>query len=208
MFRIAYKIPVLLLVISCFIFSCSVPYSPQPPAYNIPKYTVIPHEEVMRNDFPTKKAVFLKFGTPTSKETFENIENWYFKLSEITSSNSIGISSGTGVIHQNPYNTVLNPINQSLIVNQTQVNTQKTNSTTVETYVKFWFINDSVSKWESVGVDYSKKIPNKFYDEEEAIKSEKLRKEWEENNNIEKAQTSRIIVFTISGLLFYFLLFY
>jgi len=43
----------------------------------------------MTHDFPTKKSVFVKFGTPTSKETFENLENWYFKLSEVTNSKSI-----------------------------------------------------------------------------------------------------------------------
>lgn len=161
----------------------------------------------MRNDFPTKKAVFLKFGTPTSKETYENIENWYFKISEITTSNSVGVSTGTGSIHQNPYNVILTPVNKSLIVNQSQVNTQKTNSTTVETYVKFWFINDSVSKWESVGVDYSRSVPNKFYDEAEALKSEKLLQEWEQSN-VAADESGKFILASMFGALILYIAFF
>jgi hypothetical protein len=113
------------------------------------------HDAVMTHDFPTKKSVFVKFGTPTSKETFENIENWYFKLSEVTNSNSIGFSSGTGKISQDPMNPLLPSENRSLITQQRQIISIRTNSTTRETYVKFWFVNDTVVKWETFGVDYS-----------------------------------------------------
>jgi hypothetical protein len=37
----------------------------------------------------------------------------------------------------------------------------KSNTTTVETYVKFWFTNDTVIKWESFGVDFSRPRFNK-----------------------------------------------
>jgi len=113
------------------------------------------HDAVMTHDFPTKKSVFVKFGTPTSKETFENLENWYFKLSEVTNSNSIGFSSGTGKISQDPMNPLLPSENRSLITQQRQIISIRTNSTTRETYVKFWFVNDTVVKWETFGVDYS-----------------------------------------------------
>ena len=113
------------------------------------------HDAVMTHDFPTKKSVFVKFGTPTSKETFENIENWYFKLSEVTNSNSIGFSSGTGKISQDPMNPLFPSENRSLITQQRQIISIRTNSTTRETYVKFWFVNDTVVKWETFGVDYS-----------------------------------------------------
>jgi hypothetical protein len=113
------------------------------------------HDDVMTQDFPTKKTVFVKFGTPTSKETFENIENWYFKLSEVTNSNSLGFSSGTGKISQDPLNPLLPAENRSLITQQRQVVSIRTNSTTRETYVKFWFVNDTVVKWETFGIDYS-----------------------------------------------------
>jgi hypothetical protein len=117
------------------------------------------HDAVMTHDFPTKKSVFVKFGTPTSKETFENLENWYFKLSEVTNSNSIGFSSGTGKISQDPTNPLLPSENRSLITQQRQIISIRTNSTTRETYVKFWFVNDTVVKWETFGVDYSYPLP-------------------------------------------------
>jgi hypothetical protein len=79
-------------------------------AISEPEIPMVTHSEVMTIDFPTKKTVFVKFGTPTSKETFENIENWYYKLSEVTNSTTLGFSSGTGFIMQNPLNPYLNPI--------------------------------------------------------------------------------------------------
>lgn len=125
------------------LFSC---VAPQPP--NIPMQS---HADVMTQDFPTKKSVFMKFGTPTSKETVENIENWYFKLSEVTASTSIGHSYGTGRISQNPMNPYFRTVDRELVTRQSQNTFQKTNSTTVETFVKFWFVNDTVVKWESYG---------------------------------------------------------
>jgi hypothetical protein len=132
------------------LFSCVVP---QPP--NVPMQS---HADVMTQDYPTKKSVFIKFGTPTSKETFENIENWYFKLSEVTASTSIGHSYGTGRISQNPMNPYFRTVDRELVTRQSQNTFQKTNSTTVETFVKFWFVNDTVIKWESYGVDFSRPI--------------------------------------------------
>ena len=142
-----------ILFTSCLLiglFSCVVP---QPP--NVPMQS---HADVMTQDYPTKKSVFLKFGTPTNKETFENIENWYFKLSEVTASTSIGHSYGTGRISQNPMNPYFRTVDRELVTRQSQNTFQKTNSTTVETFVKFWFVNDTVIKWESYGVDFSRPI--------------------------------------------------
>lgn len=142
-----------ILFTSCLLiglFSCVVP---QPP--NVPMQS---HADVMTQDYPTKKSVFIKFGTPTNKETFENIENWYFKLSEVTASTSIGHSYGTGRISQNPMNPYFRTVDRELVTRQSQNTFQKTNSTTVETFVKFWFVNDTVIKWESYGVDFSRPI--------------------------------------------------
>lgn len=132
------------------LFSCVVP---QPP--NVPMQS---HADVMTEDYPTKKSVFMKFGTPTSRETYENIENWYFKLSEVTASTSIGHSYGTGRISQFPMNPNVGSADKTLVTRQSQNTFQKTNSTTVETFVKFWFVNDTVIKWESYGVDFSRPI--------------------------------------------------
>jgi hypothetical protein len=142
--------------------SCSV----QKARYNVPQTIKMSHQEVMTIDYPTKKSVFIKFGTPTSKETYDNIENWYFKLSEITNTNSIGLASGSGRIMQDPMNPYLKPVDRSLVTNQRQSTIARSNSTTVETYVKFWFQNDSVTKWETLGVDYSRDIPNPDFNAE------------------------------------------
>ena len=146
-----------------------------PSRYSVPRTILIPHAEVMTNDFPTKKSVFTSFGTPTSKETYDNIENWYFKLSEVTNSNSIGFSSGLGRISQDPMNPYLRPVDRSLVTQQQQINRISTNSVTRETYVKFWFANDSVTKWETYGVNYQKRLPNPQYNAELAneIKSKR-----------------------------------
>lgn len=142
------------IVISFLIYSCAtqnqnIVVEPTP----IP---MMSHNEVMTQDFPTKKTVFVRFGTPTSKETFDNIENWYFKISEITNSTSKGLSFGNGLISQNQMNPYVLPIQRSIETSNTVMSNVRTNTTTIETYVKFWFINDSVVKWETLGVDYSR----------------------------------------------------
>jgi hypothetical protein len=55
----------------------------------------------------------------------------------------------------NPY---FRTVDRELVTRQSQNTFQKTNSTTVETFVKFWFVNDTVIKWETYGVDYSRPI--------------------------------------------------
>lgn len=174
---------------------------------SVPRYNVLPtirqsHEDVMIEDYPTKKSVFLKFGTPTNKETFENIENWYFKLSEVTNSTTVGFSSGLGRISQNPMNPYVRIVDRAIVTQQTQVTNLKTNSTTVETYVKFWFVNDSVTKWETFGVDYSRQVPNPNYDVQKGIAWEKAK--------TEQAKKSRLLVFgtmTFGILMFFTLIF-
>ncbi len=118
------------LLLGSLFFSCSS----TKPRYNVPPTIKLPHEQVMTTDFPTKKSVFVRFGTPSSKETFDGIENWYYKLSEVTNTNSIGFSSGSGQIGQNPLNPSLSPVNRTLITSQSSITNVKSNSTTVETY--------------------------------------------------------------------------
>ncbi len=154
----------LALLVVIWVSSCAV----VPPPYTISESIMKPHNEVMTEDFPTKKSVFVKYGTPTRKETFENIENWYFKLSEVTNSTSIGFSSGVGRIYQDPLNPYLRPQDRALNTTQNQVNRQTVNSSTIETYVQFWFTNDTVTKWESYGVNYSHLVPNPKYDASKA----------------------------------------
>lgn len=192
------KFGIFTLLFGALFFSCAV----STPKYNIPPTIKITHEQVMTMDFPTKKSVFVRFGTPTSKETFDDIENWYFKLSEVTNTNSIGLSSGTGQIGQNPLNPSLTPINRTLITTQSAITNVRSNSTTVETYLKFWFVNDSVMKWETFGVDFSRSIPNPQFDASQAIESQKT-----VTKQKEKGERAMFIVMSSGVLLFLTLLF-
>jgi hypothetical protein len=53
---------------------------------------------VMDIEYPNKKAVFMKFGTPTNTSRFENIENWYYKIGEHTTTTSRSLNFGFGSI--------------------------------------------------------------------------------------------------------------
>lgn len=140
--------------------SCAV----VPIKYDVPPTVILSHEGVMSLDYSTKKDVFNQFGSPTRKESFDNVENWYYRLGEITNSNTIGLMSGTGRIKQDPSNPYILPINRSVVTSNSQINKQFTSSLSQELYLKFWFQNDSVSKWETFGVDYKRPIPNPDYD--------------------------------------------
>ncbi len=170
------------------------------PPYHVSPTITLHHNEVMTEDYPTKKSVLLKFGRPTSKETFDNVENWYYKLSEVTNSTSTGLATGLGRIYQDPLNPYLRPGDRALVSSQTQLIKQNTSSTTVETYVKFWFVNDSVSKWETFGVDYSRLIPNPNYDTKRGLA-------WEQAKLNHAKQTKRIVIGAMTfGVLMFFTL--
>ena len=116
------------------------------------------HYAVMNQDFPNKKAVFLKFGTPTNSSSFENVESWYYKIGEETNNVSRTLNFTTGTTHQNYLNPWLIDIFKSIEKTEHGISNQTSNSKTLETYVKFWFVNDTVVKWETYGVDYSRNI--------------------------------------------------
>lgn len=167
------------LLVVIWVSSCAV----LPPVYDVPESVVKSHDDVMTENFPTKKSVFIKFGTPTKKETFDNIENWYYKLSEVTNSTITGISSGVGSIYQDPLNILLKPEDRALITSSSQINSQKVKSSTIETYVQFWFVKDTVMKWETSGVNYSYSIPNPKYDNNAASAIISEREAVRERNN-------------------------
>lgn len=173
-----------------WVCSCAV----VPPVYNVSESIMKPHNQVMTENYPTKKSVFVKFGTPTRKETFENIENWYYKLSEVTNSASIGFSSGVGRIYQDPMNPYLNPQERALNTSVNQVSSQKVNSSTIETYVQFWFENDTVTKWETYGVNYSYPIPNPNFDRNMASTN------FVEREKAEK-QNKKIFILSATGVI-------
>jgi hypothetical protein len=189
----------LFIILTCVIGGCSIPVSnfEVTPKYDVTPTVVLPHDEVMAIDFPTKKSVFVRFGSPTNKETFEGIENWYYKLSQVTNSNSIIRSTGVGQIGQNPNNPGLPPIARTLITTQANLSNTVTNSTTVETYLKFWFVNDSVMQWETFGVNFAREVPNPAYNVEQDRENQKIRK-----SQIQYQQKIVMIVSTAVLLIF------
>ena len=118
------------------------------------------HAEVMTLNYPAKQQVFAEFGTPDKKETFEKSENWIYKLGSITKTKTLGVVTGRGLVYQNPLNPVLSPVNRSIVIDQNQIINSTSNAVTHESYLKFWFTKDSVTKWETYGVDYSTDVAN------------------------------------------------
>ena len=183
------KINTLLSFVVITLFtSCAV----VPIKYDVPPTVFLSHEDVMAIDFPTKKAVFNQFGSPTRKESFDDVENWYYKLGEITNSNSIGFMSGTGRIKQDPNNPYILPINRSVVTSNSQINSTSSSSLSQELYLKFWFLNDSVSKWETFGVDYKRQIRNPEYD----INKEN---EIDEARKVAQLKNEPILLASVSG---------
>lgn len=151
----------LLWYIIITITSCAV----VPHQYLVSPTKLLTHSEVMALDYPNKKSVFQEYGSPTKKETYDSIENWYFKLGEITNTSSVGLMSGSTKIKQDPLNPFIPAINRTIVANQHQVSNSISTSTNRETYVKFWFESDTVIKWETFGVDYQRLVVNPLYDQ-------------------------------------------
>jgi len=186
------------LFIVFWVSACAV----VPPPYTISETITKSHNDVMTEDYPTKKSVFLKFGTPTRKETFENIENWYYKISELTNSKSIGFSSGYGSINQNLMNSNLRTVDRVLNTTSNQMNIQSVNSSTTESYVQFWFVNDTVLKWQSYGVNYSYPILNPKFDRTRASINDSERQKAEKyNKNIFRIMVVGVILGWLALLL-------
>lgn len=116
------------------------------------------HNAVMNQEFPNKKSVFLKFGTPTNSSSYENIESWYYKIGEETNNVSRTLNFTRGTTRQNYLNPWMIDIFKSIKNTEHGISNQTSNSQTTETYVKFWFVNDTVVKWETYGVDFSRNL--------------------------------------------------
>ena len=109
---------ILLWYIIITITSCAV----VPHQYLVSPTKLLTHSEVMVLDYPNKKSVFQEYGSPTNKETYDSIENWYFKLGEITNTSSVGLMSGSTKIKQDPLNPFIPAINRTIFANQHQWN--------------------------------------------------------------------------------------
>lgn len=159
--------------------------------YNTSEYLYLPHESVMESDFPTKNSVFLKFGSPTKKDSIGNVVNWYFHLGEISTTKSSGYASGTGKIYSRHWS-----YKHQAIIRQSSIIKQNSYTVTKESFVQFWFIGDTVIKWESIGVDYSRPYKNFFY-------NPKKRQEIEDKRNLERILSGSIFGLVLAYIAFW-----
>lgn len=184
---------ILLWYIIITITSCAV----VPHQYLVSPTKLLTHSEVMALDYPNKKSVFQEYGSPTKKETYDSIENWYFKLGEITNTSSVGLMSGSTKIKQDPLNPFIPAINRTIVANQHQVSNSISTSTSRETYVKFWFESDTVIKWETFGVDYQRLVVNPLYDQNKKmeIDSQRIAAKNKKNLPLEIGSFTSVILF-------------
>lgn len=117
--------------------------------------TLITHDSVMRQKFKNKLQVITEYGVATRNVSYKEIEVWYYHLGESTKSQSETTKNEKGEISQNPWNLVLPPIAQSVNTKNKSTSSGITYSYSTNTYVQFWFKNDSVIKYDSKGINYA-----------------------------------------------------
>jgi outer membrane protein assembly factor BamE (lipoprotein component of BamABCDE complex) len=105
------------------------------------------HSEFM-NNLTTKRQVIQKFGSPTTRESIEGIELWYYNKGTST----YAYSSGTS-------NTNLNS-NYNNGINARTNASAGTSVSSYEKYVEFQFDGDRVVNWRTKGVNYGKVAPS------------------------------------------------
>ena len=99
------------------------------------------HESFM-DEFNTKQDIIRQWGSPSSKETIEGIELWYYHLGSTSRAYSAG-SVNTNVAPN--YNGVNSNSNTSI---GTTINSY-------DKYVEFQFQEDKVVNWRTKGVNYA-----------------------------------------------------
>lgn len=121
------------------------------------QYLTIPHEDVM-SQYNTRQKVFLEFGSPDNQTTIDSITSFTYNMGSVSWVNGTTISTGTYSSLTNPlYRPVANPVVSSTRYISTTNTLAK--STTINSYAKFWIMGDSVMKWETQGIDRSRRIP-------------------------------------------------
>ena len=108
------------------------------------KHKKVSHSEVM-DRYETKQDVLRSFGVPSSKESLEGIEIWYYDKGTRTTT----YSSGNAKTNVN--SNIYSGINAN-----TNARTSSTTSS-YTSYVEFQFQNDFVTSWRSKGVNYGSK---------------------------------------------------
>ncbi len=86
----------------------------------------------------------------------------------------------------------------AIISNNVQSTVVNTQTISKEMYVKFWFRNDTVIKWETYGVNYQREILNPNFND--SMYSEALKK------REEKKGSSSIVIMIVSLVTFAYLL--
>jgi len=135
--------------------------------YDVPEYITISHRDAMNEKFKTKKDVFTEFGAADKKDEYEGIEVWTYNLAERTIGVGTTINISNTETKQNRNNPNLMPIDRSIVSSSTTVSGANISSTTKNDYVTFWFDNDKVVKWESLGYSASYQIKNSQFSPEE-----------------------------------------
>jgi len=131
--------------------------------YNELEFGVTSHQDVMNTKFKSKEDVFKEFGVSDKKDVLKETEVWSYKLNTVSYTNSN--STGSSVYRKR--SRISGPL--VLGSSTTSLSTLSTTNVT-QNYVTFWFVNDSIIKWESVGLDLSQTYPNQNYDPVKAKK--------------------------------------
>lgn len=148
------------------------------------------------SEFKTKKQVFLEFGVPNDQITIDSITSFTYYIGTQTQSSSFTLGnttySGTysnRTVYSGSLVSVYNPYYQArtneYVYNGTAISTYSTtgSSQTTNRYIKFWMMNDSVLKWETLGYNRERKVPNPEYDANIALAMEEEAKAVKKYNN-------------------------
>jgi len=159
--------------------------------YNIPEYIQVSHKDAMSEKFNTKKDVFTEFGAADKKDVLEGIEVWTYNLAERTTGVGTKINISNTETKQNKNNTNLMPIDRSIESSSTSISNTVFGSTTRNDYVTFWFEEDKVVKWESLGLNLQYRRLNSEFDYQ---RYEQYQKE------VNGARTKSILIFGSVGV--------
>lgn len=148
--------------------------------YDVPEYITISHRDAMNEKFKTKKDVFTEFGAADKKDEFEGIEVWTYNLAERTNGVGTTTTISNTKTKQNKNNPNLMPIDRFIESSSTSISNTAFGSTTKNDYITFWFEEDNVVKWESLGYSASYQIKNSQFSMEEYrnYRSNKVKREF------------------------------
>lgn len=133
--------------------------------YDVPEYIIISHRDAMNEKFKTKKDVFTEFGAADKKDEYDGIEVWTYNLGGLEIRKGTTMNNSNIETNQNKNNHKTKSVERSIV--STSVSEMNISSATKKDYVTFWFEEDNVIKWESLGYSASYQIKNSQYSSEE-----------------------------------------